>query len=57
MGTVHQPAYLRTLTSCLLAYSLLATQENAKAVSRKLLLRLHPDKCQLPAAAEAWTEA
>ena len=31
-----------------------ATQENAKAVCRKLLLRLHPDKCKLPAAAEAF---
>ena len=31
-----------------------ATQENAKAVCRKLMLRLHPDKCKLPAAAEAF---
>jgi len=31
-----------------------ATQENAKTVCRRLLLRLHPDKCKLPAAAEAF---
>ena len=28
-----------------------ATQDNAKSVGRKLMLRLHPDKCKLPGPA------